>query len=61
MAIKFHSRERKAENSAAAVILSSLSTTEHVGNLSKDDDAKFTWDIAAQIESKDGKLTKLGV
>ncbi len=42
MAIKFHSRERNAENLAAAVILSSLSTTEHVGKLSKDDDAKFT-------------------
>ena len=61
MAIEFHIRERKAENLAAAVILSFLSTTEHVGNLSKDDDAKFTWDIAAKIESKDGKLTKLGV
>ena len=42
MAIKFHSRERKAGNLAAAVILSSLTTTEHVGNLSKDDNAKFT-------------------
>ena len=61
MATEFHSRERKAENLTAAVILSSLSTTEHMGNLSKDDDAKFTWDIAARIKSKDGKLTKLGV
>ena len=42
MAIEFHIRERKAENLAAAVILSFLSTTEHVGNLSKDDDANFT-------------------
>ena len=42
MVIEFHSRERKAENSAAAAVLLSLSTTEHVGNLSKDDNAKFT-------------------